>query len=344
MFDQRGTGGSGLLRCRAPAPGEPPATPALRQSACAGSTRGTPGPAIRAATRPTTSRQSASSWGQSAIALFGTSYGTKLALGYARSAIPTRVDRLILDSVVQIDGPDPLLPPTRSRRRGGRSTRCAGRRLHRGDGRPESRSSARALSTRIASERSASRPASSTHAAGRGGAALRGWTSSPSSWQGDFDPTLRAALPGTVHSALGGDAAPLLRLRRRGGFEVDAEAAAAAPPQLGPVCRNELRGPFVPLAPEVRCRVRLRDFADNHGKKSCASGSPDVNQKLFSRACVIFAERKVHRMSLMPHLAPLRSSSRPRPPRLRLVNEQRGPGQDRRALPGFLILARLQPG
>src|SRR6185436_10110959 len=39
---------------------------------------------------------------------------------------------------------------------------------------------------------------------------------------GDFAPTLRAAVPGAVHSALGGDAAPLLRLRRRA-FEVDAE-------------------------------------------------------------------------------------------------------------------------
>jgi pimeloyl-ACP methyl ester carboxylesterase len=39
---------------------------------------------------------------------------------------------------------------------------------------------------------------------------------------GDFDPALRAAFPGSVRAALGGDAAPLLRLRRRA-FAVDAE-------------------------------------------------------------------------------------------------------------------------
>ena len=39
---------------------------------------------------------------------------------------------------------------------------------------------------------------------------------------GDFDPSLRAAFPGSVRAALSGDATPLLRLRRRA-FEVDAE-------------------------------------------------------------------------------------------------------------------------
>ena len=41
------------------------------------------------------------------IALFGLSYGTKQALAYAR-AHPRNVDRLLLDSVVPVDGPEPL--------------------------------------------------------------------------------------------------------------------------------------------------------------------------------------------------------------------------------------------
>jgi hypothetical protein len=43
---------------------------------------------------------------------------------------------------------------------------------------------------------------------------------------GDFDPTLRAAFPGAVRAALAGDAAPLLRLRRRA-FVVDGEPPPA---------------------------------------------------------------------------------------------------------------------
>lgn len=45
------------------------------------------------------------------IALLGLSYGTKQALAYAR-AYPDRVERLVLDSVVLPDGPDPLGLPS----------------------------------------------------------------------------------------------------------------------------------------------------------------------------------------------------------------------------------------
>ena len=41
------------------------------------------------------------------IALFGLSYGTKQTLAYA-AAHPEHVDRLLLDSTVLPDGPDPL--------------------------------------------------------------------------------------------------------------------------------------------------------------------------------------------------------------------------------------------
>ena len=41
------------------------------------------------------------------LALFGVSYGTRTATAYALRH-PTRVDRLVLDSVVEPDGPDAL--------------------------------------------------------------------------------------------------------------------------------------------------------------------------------------------------------------------------------------------
>ena len=41
------------------------------------------------------------------LTLFGISYGTELAMAYAR-AYPQHVERLILDSVVDYDDPDPF--------------------------------------------------------------------------------------------------------------------------------------------------------------------------------------------------------------------------------------------
>ena len=45
------------------------------------------------------------------IALYGTSYGVKVALGYALT-YPANVERLVLDSVLEPDGPDPFYRPT----------------------------------------------------------------------------------------------------------------------------------------------------------------------------------------------------------------------------------------
>lgn len=104
-FDQRGTGASGLLRCRAlERDGRLRSTPAAER--CArhlGARRAfytTPDTvadmeAIRKAV------------GARTLTLLGISYGTELGLAYAR-AYPGRVDRLILDSVVDPDESDPF--------------------------------------------------------------------------------------------------------------------------------------------------------------------------------------------------------------------------------------------
>ena len=77
---------------------------------------------------------------------------------------------------------------------------------------------------------------------------------------GDFDPALRSAFPGAVRSALAGDAASMLRLRRRA-FRVDGEAPAAAPAERGAVRGDHVRGDHVAMArrtsppdPELRLR------------------------------------------------------------------------------------------
>jgi pimeloyl-ACP methyl ester carboxylesterase len=104
-FDQRGTGASGLLRCRA-----------LERDSRLRSTE-----AAERCARQLGSRRSfyttpdtvadmeaiRKAVGARKLTLFGISYGTELALAYAR-AYPQRVDRMILDSVVDPDESDPF--------------------------------------------------------------------------------------------------------------------------------------------------------------------------------------------------------------------------------------------
>jgi pimeloyl-ACP methyl ester carboxylesterase len=118
VFDQRGTGRSGVLRCRAleratggeaSSPTPPPEVPQAPADPVAGCAEEL-GP--RRAFY--TSRDSADDiesirreLGVERIALYGTSYGTKVALTYAER-YPDHVERLVLDSVVEPVGPDAL--------------------------------------------------------------------------------------------------------------------------------------------------------------------------------------------------------------------------------------------
>src|SRR3954469_2428771 len=104
IFDQRGTGRSGLLRCRRLERANlfdagPPAGECARKL---GARR------TFYTTRDTDDDIDAlrQALGAERIALWGTSYGTKVALSYARR-YPDRVERLVLDSVAPLDGPDP---------------------------------------------------------------------------------------------------------------------------------------------------------------------------------------------------------------------------------------------
>lgn len=220
VFDQRGTGRSGLLRCR-----RLERANLLEAGAAAGAC------ARRLGARRAfyTSRDSTDDieairreLGAERIALFGTSYGTKTALAYARR-YPSQVERMVLDSVVEADGPDPFyIDALEAMPRVLRSLcrrRC--------DWTPDPVADLASLVERIAR---------------RG--ALRGRVVDPRGRRrsgrltrldlftilvaGDFDPALRAAFPGSVRAALGGDPAPLLRLRRRA-FAVDGEPP---PPRL----------------------------------------------------------------------------------------------------------------
>src|SRR3954469_7511620 len=104
-YDQRGTGYSGLLRCPA-LEHDPNLRSTIAGEQCAadiGPTR------VHYTTADSVQDMEAvrralhiDKW-----TLFGISYGTELALAYAR-AFPTHVDRLIIDSVVDPDDSDPF--------------------------------------------------------------------------------------------------------------------------------------------------------------------------------------------------------------------------------------------
>lgn len=207
VFDQRGTGRSGVLRCRA-----------IERANLLQASLAAAGCARRLGARRAfyTSGDSVEDieairrqLGVRRIALYGVSYGTKVALGYALR-YPDNVERIALDSVVEVDGPDALYLDTFAAiPRALRSLCRSGCRGFTRDPLADlqalvERMATRPLRGRLVDHRGRSRPA----AMGSGDlfAVLLA---------GDFDPTLRAAFPGAVRAALAGDGDPLLRLRRR---------------------------------------------------------------------------------------------------------------------------------
>jgi len=207
-FDQRGTGRSGTLRCPTlEGLGERLVNVAGAAADCAE----TIGPR-RAfyTTRDSVEDLEAvrRAIGADKVILYGVSYGTKLALAYA-AAYPAHVERLLLDSVVSTDGPDPF----------GRDSVGAMPRVLRNlcDRRCKAFTQDPAADLAALVSRMGSgllrgplvRDDGAIQPARLGRIRLMDLL-----FAGDFDPTLRAALPAAVRSALNGDPAPILRLAR----------------------------------------------------------------------------------------------------------------------------------
>jgi pimeloyl-ACP methyl ester carboxylesterase len=206
VFDQRGTGRSGLLRC-----------PSLERA-------GQIAPDIKACAAAIgprrafyTSRDSADdvetvrrAIGADKIALFGTSYGSKVALAYAQR-YPDRVDRMLLDSVVPPEGEDPFMTDV---------FHAIPRMLD-------------ALCSKGACSRISADPVHdlATLVAAIEKAPLRGYVIGGDGRRrarhlgrirllqilvdGDFDLSLRSEFPAAVRAALQGDTAPVMRLAHR---------------------------------------------------------------------------------------------------------------------------------
>ena len=205
-FDQRGTGGSGRLRC-ASLSGRGSLADVVGRCAAELGPRRT-GYTTAASVADVESVRAA--LGVEKLVLYAASYGTKVALAYA-AAYPQHVDRLVLDSVVPPDGIDPFQRSTLASIPRVLHATCAGDcRFTRDPGADLAmlarRLAHRALHGSVLDGRG--RP----HAARIFEPALLGLL-----LNGDFDPYLRAALPAAIRGALAGDAGPLLRLATHGG-------------------------------------------------------------------------------------------------------------------------------
>jgi len=207
IYDQRGTGRSGLLRC-----------PRLENANILQAGDEAADCAKRLGRRRAfyTSRDTADDvealrkrLGVAKVSLYGVSYGTRSALSYALR-YPARVDRLVLDSVVEPDGVDSLY----------RSTLAAVPRVLRalcrgacGSFTQDPVGDVRAL---VAQMGGGTLQGTRVDFRGRRRpAAIGSFDLLSVLVTGDFDPALRAAFPGSVRAAREGDLAPLLRLAHR---------------------------------------------------------------------------------------------------------------------------------
>ncbi|MDX6670373.1 MAG: hypothetical protein QOI91_736 [Solirubrobacteraceae bacterium] len=216
VFDQRGTGSSGVLRC--------PSVegPFVRDQTAAGAECARRlGPA-RAfyTTRDSIEDVEAvrAALGVERVSLLGVSYGTKVALGYA-IAHPDRVDRLVLDSTVTPDGPDVFGRSGFAALPGALRDVCRARRCRGITSDPV------ADLARLAA-RLRSRPLDGRVIGSRGQRRrerLRTAGLLDLLFASDVDPTLLPALPAAVRSAGRGDPAPILRLARNARASVVAD-------------------------------------------------------------------------------------------------------------------------
>lgn len=202
VFDQRGTGQSGALQC-----------PSLSRrgrtadivAACAQSLGGIRG-LFRTADSVADLELLRREGGYDKLALFGVSYGTKVALDYA-ARYPGRVERLLLDSVVPQEGPDPLVRSSVVAMRRALRELCGGGRCRRAT--PDVLGDLRRLVAR------GERRLRGTFVDSRGRrrtGALDGADLYAMIQAGDTNPAWRAQLPAAIRAAVRGDEAALLRI------------------------------------------------------------------------------------------------------------------------------------
>ena len=208
VLDQRGTGNSGVLRCRALEKSD--LLKAGKEAAICASKLGARRDYYMTDDSVADMDALRAALGVQKWSVYGVSYGTRVAVQYSQRH-PDRVDRLVLDSIVEPGGPDPLYPTTFQA-----IPRVLGGICLHG----------------LCSSVSTNFVADVSKLIGRlAGGALKGYVVGSDGHRrtrsfgrnrlfatmltGDFDESLRAELPTAVRSALRGDAAPIIRLANR---------------------------------------------------------------------------------------------------------------------------------
>jgi pimeloyl-ACP methyl ester carboxylesterase len=204
-YDDRGTGSSGLLNCPALQVSTDPSGQDLLASACASSI-GPPASFYGTVDHAADLDAVRASLGLDKIALYGVSYGTKLALAYA-ATYPTHVARMVLDSVLPTNLPDPFGANVARAMPATLSAFCA--QVCRA-ATPDFAGDVTAVANRLAAK-----PAHGSVLLASGGSksdTLSGVGLVSLVVDADLNPGLAAELPAAVHAARLGNLAPLLRL------------------------------------------------------------------------------------------------------------------------------------
>ena len=290
VFDQRGTGLSGVLRCpqlRVPVT-RTPVGEAERAAACA-QTLG----AKRAfyTTRDSVDDIEAvrQALGVEKIALFGVSYGTKVALAYA-AKYPQRVERLRARLGRRADRPGRLLPGEHRRRSRGCCARCARRTARTSRRTPSRTSPPRAAHPHAGLPVRAAwcRPRAGPTAPGSAACGCSTCSSRATS-------TRRCArtsrLPCAPPST--GDPAPLLRLALRA--DRGCGPGSVRVPQRRAVRRHRLRGRTAAVGPhDAPGRARW------HSAEAALRAIPAAALTPFDRTTVLFASPTLQLCSRWP--------------------------------------------
>jgi pimeloyl-ACP methyl ester carboxylesterase len=246
-YDDRGTGDSGLLDCPALQKANTVDTERVATAACAasiGAARDFYSTADHAADLDAV-RQSL---GLDKIALYGVSYGTKLAMAYAL-AFPQHVERLLLDSVLPPELPDPFSANVSRTMPATLAAFCA-------DGGCRSATQDFAGDVATVANRLGANPLrlSVLEPGGRKRQVKVGGVDLISAIvDADLNPGLAAELPAAVHAALKGSMQPLARLvdlDMSGNEEASIDLSSAL--YAATVCRD---GPF-PWTPDTPTSAR----------------------------------------------------------------------------------------
>jgi pimeloyl-ACP methyl ester carboxylesterase len=255
VFDQRGTGASGAIDCT-DVDRVRDIRDADEQVRECGRKLGATAPFYTTADTVQDIEAIRAEMGYERIGLFGVSYGTKVELAYA-STFPQRVSRMVLDSVVQVEGPDPLLRDSfravpRVLRELCRSAYCRG----------VTTDPVADMAAAVA--RMAGGPMTGSTYDERGKREPMSISSSTLFTLlliGDFETALRGVVPSAVRSAALGDPAPLLRMAKL----IEPPPNPQAPELtefstglwLATVCA-ELPFPWDPDAPESERRAQAQ--------------------------------------------------------------------------------------